>query len=73
MSLFKANYGYTLRTLLTLRQAKKTCIDTKERIKEIMELYKNLRDTAKLIQKYIKRYYNKKRSKGLALKEGDKV
>ena len=27
----------------------------------------------KIIQKYIKKYYNKKRSKGLALKEGDKV
>ena len=35
-----------------------------------MELYKNLRNTAKLVQKYIKKYYNKKRSKGLALKGG---
>ena len=38
-----------------------------------MELYKNLRNMAKLVQKCIKRYYNKKRSKGLDLKEGDKV
>ena len=38
-----------------------------------MELYKNLKNTAKLVQEYIKKYYNKKRSKGLALKEGDKV
>src|SRR6266702_2932654 len=38
-----------------------------------MELYKNLRNIAKLVQKCIKKYYNKKRSKGLALKEGDKV
>ena len=38
-----------------------------------MELYKNLRNTAKLVQEYIKKYYNKKRSKGLDLKEGDKV
>ncbi len=46
---FKANYGYISRTLLTLRQVKKTSIDAKERIKEIMELYKNLRNTAKLV------------------------
>ena len=58
---------------MTPRQAKKTSTDAKERIKEIMELYKNLRNTAKLVQEYIKKYYNKKRSKGLALKEGDKV
>jgi len=62
-----------LKTLLILRQVKKISINTKERIKEIMELYKNLRDIAKLVQECIKRYYNKKRSKGPALKEGDKV
>ena len=39
-------------------------MDAKERIKEIIELYKNLRNTVKLIQEYIKKYYNKKRSKG---------
>ena len=38
-----------------------------------MELYKNFRDITKLVQKCIKKYYNKKRSKGPALKEGDKV
>ena len=58
---------------MTPRQAKKTSTDAKERIEEIMELYKNLRNTAKMVQKHIKRYYNKKRSKGPALKEGDKV
>src|SRR6266566_3350731 len=73
MLLFKVNYKYILRTLLILRQVKKTSINTKERIKGIMELYKNLRNIAKLVQKCIKKYYNKKRSKGLALKEGDKV
>ena len=52
---------------------KKISIDTKERIKEIIELYKNLKNIAKVVQERIKRYYNKKRSKGLALKEGDKV
>jgi len=75
MSLFKANYGYAPKTLLTPKQAKRISTNAKERIKEIMELYKNLRNIAKLVQKYIKRYYNKKRSKGpgLAIKEGDKV
>ena len=38
-----------------------------------MELYKNLRETAKGVQIQIKKYYDRKRSKGLALKEGDKV
>ena len=47
--------------------------NAKERIKGIIELYKNLRNIAKLVQERIKRYYNKKRSKGLTLKEGDKV
>ena len=42
MLLFKANYSYILRILLTLRQVKKTSIDTKERIKGIIELHKNL-------------------------------
>ena len=51
MSPFRANYGYKLRTLLTLRQAKKTSIDAKERIKEIIELYKNLRNIIKIVQK----------------------
>ena len=73
MLLFKINYRYKLRTSLTLRQVKKTNIDTKERIKGIIELYKNLQNTAKIIQKRIKRYYDKKKSKGLALKKGDKV
>jgi len=38
-----------------------------------MNLYIHLKETAKLVQKRIKRYYNAKRSKGLDLKEGDKV
>ena len=73
MLLFKANYRYKLRILLILRQVKKISMDIKERIKGIIELYKNLKNIAKLVQEYIKRYYNKKRSKGLALKRGDKV
>ena len=39
MLLFKANYGYILKILLTLRQVKKTSIDAKERIDKLMELY----------------------------------
>ena len=38
-----------------------------------MNLYIDLKETAKLVQKQIKRYYNIKRSKGPDLKEGDKV
>ena len=42
MLLFKVNYSYILRILLTLRQAKKISIDIKERINKLIELYKNL-------------------------------
>ena len=35
--------------LLTLRQVKKTSTDAKERIKGIIELYKNLRNIVKLV------------------------
>jgi len=38
-----------------------------------MNLYIDLMETAKLVQERIKKYYNTKRSKGLDLKEGDKV
>jgi len=38
-----------------------------------MNLYIDLKETAKIVQKRIKRYYNTKRSKGPDLKEGDKV
>jgi len=39
----------------------------------LINLYIDLIETAKLVQKRIKRYYNTKRSKGPDLKEGDKV
>jgi len=45
----------------------------KERVKTLINLYKNLYKTVKLVQKRIKKYYNLKKSKGLDLKEGDKV
>jgi len=38
-----------------------------------MNLYKDLKEIAKLVQERIKKYYNTKRSKGPDLKEGDKV
>ena len=41
MSLFKVNYSYIPKTLLILRQVKKTSVDIKERIKGIIELYRN--------------------------------
>ena len=73
MLLFKVNYSYILRISLSPRQAKKISVDAKERIKKLIELYKNLKKIAKLVQIQIKKYYDRKRSKGLALKEGDKV
>ena len=39
----------------------------------LINLYIYLTDIAKLVQQKIKKYYNAKRSKGLDLKEGDKV
>ena len=39
----------------------------------LINLYIDLIETAKLVQKQIKRYYDAKRSEGPDLKEGDKV
>ena len=39
MSPFKANYRYTLRILLTLRQVKKTNGNAEERIEKLIDLY----------------------------------
>ena len=38
-----------------------------------MTLYKELCESVKMVQKRMKMYYNKKRSKGLDLKKKDKV
>ena len=73
MSLFKANYGYKLRTLLLLQQVKKSSKTAKEKVETFINFYKNLKKLAKLVQKYIKRYYNLKVSKGPDLKGGNKV
>ena len=42
-------------------------------MKTLINLYVYLIDIAKIVQQKIKKYYNAKRSKGLDLKEGDKV
>ena len=70
---FKANYGYEPRTSLSPRQAKKTSSTAKERMETLMNLHADLKETAKLVQERMKRYYDAKRSEGPDLKEGDKV
>jgi len=45
----------------------------KERVEILINLYKNLYKTAKLVQEYIKKYYNLKKFNELDLKEGNKV
>jgi len=42
-------------------------------MENLINLYNYLKRIEKLVQTRIKRYYNAKRSKGLDLKEGDKV
>ena len=49
MLLFKANYSYKPKTLLTLRQAKKTSETAKERMEKLIQLYKNLHKLVKLV------------------------
>jgi len=59
--------------LLILQQVTKISKTAKERVEIFINLYKNLYKTAKLVQERIRKYYNLKKSKGLDLKEGDKV
>ena len=56
-----------------LRQAKKISKTAKKRIEKLIQLYQNLYKSVKLVQNYMKRYYNQKVSKGLDFKEGNKV
>jgi hypothetical protein len=42
ISPFKANYGYELKILLSLKQAKKSSKIAKKRVKTLINLYKNL-------------------------------
>jgi len=73
MSLFKTNYRCVLRTLLSLKQAKKSSKSGKERAEKLMILHKELCESAKMVQERMKLYYNKKRSKGPDLKKEDKM
>jgi hypothetical protein len=41
ISLFKANYGYKLKISLSPRQVKKSSKIAKERVKTLINLYKN--------------------------------
>jgi len=73
MSLFKVNYRYALRILLLPRQVKKLSKIGKERAEKLIVLHKELCKSAKMVQRRMKMYYNKKRSEGPDLKKGDKV
>jgi len=73
MSLFEVNYRYAFRTLLLLKQAKKSSEVGREKAEKLVTLHKELCESAKMVQKRMKLYYNKKRSKGPDFKEGDKV
>ena len=55
------------------RQAKKISKTAKERMEKLIQLYKNLYKSVKLVQEYIKKYYNQKVSEGPDFKKGDKV
>ena len=52
---------------------KKSSETAKERVETLINLYKDLQESAKIVQEYIKKYYNLKVSKGLDFKKGDKV
>ena len=49
MSLFKANYGYKLKTLLLPQQVKKSSKTAKERVETLINLYRDLKELAKLV------------------------
>ena len=47
--LFKANYGYKLKTLLSPQQVKKSSKTAKERVETFINLYKDLQELAKIV------------------------
>ena len=49
MLLFKVNYGYKLKILLSLQQAKKSSKTAKERVETLINLYKDLQESAKIV------------------------
>ena len=52
---------------------KKSSKTAKERVETLINLHKDLQELAKIVQEYMKRYYNLKVFKELDFKEGDKV
>jgi hypothetical protein len=73
ISPFKTNYGYKLKILLSPRQVKKSSETAKERVKTLINLYKNFQEAVIFTQEHMKRYYNLKVSEGPDFKKGDKV
>ena len=49
MLLFKVNYSYKLRILLSPKQVKKSSKIAKERVETLIYLYKELRKSVKLV------------------------
>ena len=49
MLLFKANYSYKLKILLSPQQVKKSSKTAKERVKTFINLYKDLQESAKIV------------------------
>ena len=49
MLLFKANYGYKLKISLLLKQVKKSSETAKEKVETLINLYKDLQESAKIV------------------------
>ena len=49
MSLFKANYGYKLKTSFTPQQAKKISKTAKKKMEKLIQLHRNLYKLVKLV------------------------
>ena len=47
--LFKANYGYKLKISLSLQQVKKSSKTVKERVETLINLYKDLQKSVKIV------------------------
>ena len=46
---FKVNYNYKLKILLSPQQVKKSSETAKERVKTLINLYKDLQESAKIV------------------------
>jgi len=72
MPLFKVNYGYALRTSLSLKQTKKLSKVGKKRAEKLMVLHKELYKSAKMVQKKWKHTTIKKDLRDQTLKKETK-